>query len=298
MAKKSGLGRGLDSIFSENEIEDRALSSGEVTKLRLAMVEPRADQPRQTFDNEALAQLADSIAANGVLQPILVRPSTQPGYYQIIAGERRWRASKLAGMTEIPAVIVEADELHAAQYALIENLQREDLDAWEEAAAYDRLIRSYGLSQEEVAQGLGRSRSAIANALRLLELPENIVSLLRERKLTAGHCRALLGLRDRGAMNSLAQKIVNRNLSVREAEAAVKAANRAYQSAMRAAEAPAEGVQVDYLAELETRATSLIGRRLRIQPGRRKNVVSIEYQDEEDLEELLTRICGSDVIEH
>ncbi len=295
MAKKSGLGRGLDTIFNENAMEVQA--QGTVTNLRVSMVEPRPDQPRQNFDKEALAQLADSIAANGVLQPILVRPSTQEGFYQIIAGERRWRAARLAGLTEIPAIIVEADELRTAQYALIENLQREDLDAWEEASAYDRLISSYGLSQEELAQSLGRSRSAVANALRLLELPEAVTELLRSRQLTAGHCRALLGLRNKDDMFPLAQKIVSRNLSVREAEGAVRAANRAYQTSLRAASVSGT-VEVDYLAELETRATEMIGRRLKIQPGKRRNILSIEYQNEEDLEELLTRICGSGIIEH
>ncbi len=294
MAKKSGLGRGLDTIFNENAMEVQA--QGTVTSLRVSMVEPRPDQPRRNFDNEALAQLADSIAANGVLQPILVRPSSQEGFYQIIAGERRWRAARLAGLTEIPAIIVEADELRTAQYALIENLQREDLDAWEEAAAYDRLISSYGLSQEELAQSLGRSRSAVANALRLLELPEDVTELLRSRQLSAGHCRALLGLRRREDMLPLAQKIVSRNLSVREAETAVRAANRAYQASLRAAAEP-ETVQVDYLAELESRATDMLGRRLKIQPGKRRSILSIEYQNEEDLEELLTRLCGSGIIE-
>lgn len=295
MAKKSGLGRGIDAIWSDNNIEETA--RGEVQKIRISMIEPKLDQPRQNFDTEALSQLADSIAANGVLQPILVRASSQEGFYQIIAGERRWRASKQAGLTEIPVIIVEADELKAAQFALIENLQREDLDAWEEAAAYNKLIHDFGLSQENVAGALGRSRSAIANSLRLLDLPEEVTELLRARKLTAGHCRALLGLRDRTKMLPLAEKAVNRNLSVREVESAVKTLNRAYLAEVRASGADEEGVRVDYLAELETKATSLIGRRLRIQTGKRRRIVSIEYQNDEDLEDLLLRICGEEIIE-
>lgn len=295
MAKKSGLGRGIDAIWSDNNIEETA--RGEVQKIRISMIEPKLDQPRQNFDTEALSQLADSIAANGVLQPILVRASSQEGFYQIIAGERRWRASKQAGLTEIPVIIVEADELKAAQFALIENLQREDLDAWEEAAAYNKLIHDFGLSQEDVAGALGRSRSAIANSLRLLDLPEEVTELLRARKLTAGHCRALLGLRDRTKMLPLAEKAVNRNLSVREVESAVKTLNRAYLAEVRASGADEEGVRVDYLAELETKATSLIGRRLRIQTGKRRRIVSIEYQNDEDLEDLLLRICGEEIIE-
>lgn len=290
MSKKSGLGRGLDAIFSENEITE---SSGGVTKLRISQIEPRADQPRRNFDSESLSQLADSIAQNGVLQPVLVRASTQTGFYQLIAGERRWRASKMAGMNEIPAIVVEADELKSAQYALIENIQREDLDAWEEASAYERMIREFGLSQEELAQSLGKSRSAVANALRLLDLPEEIVEMLRDGQLTAGHCRALLGLKDPEVMLPLATKIVSRNLSVRETEAAVRRANR------RTAETTdvKTGVEVDYLAELESRATSLIGRRLKIQAGKRRSVISIEYQNEDDLEELLIKLCGSAIME-
>ena len=295
MAKKSGLGRGLDNIFSDNELEDAA--RGEVQRIRLSLIEPKPNQPRQNFEGEALAALADSIAENGVLQPILVRPSVQDGFYQIIAGERRWRASKMAGLSDIPAVVIEADELKAAQFALIENIQREDLDAWEEAAAYQRLIDEFGLSQEELAARLGRSRPAIANTLRLLDLPEEIVALLRERRLTAGHCRALLGLRDPSRMMPLAQKAMNRNLSVREIEAAVKTANRAYLAEMRASGKDSEAVFVDYMAELEARATTLIGRRLQIQCGKRKKIISIEFQNNDDLEDLLTRICGGNIMD-
>lgn len=292
MAKKMSLGRGLDSIFGDNEIETK---QNEVQKVRIGMIEPKADQPRQHFDNEALSQLADSIAAHGVLQPILVRPSSQAGFFQIIAGERRWRASKLAGLSEIPVIVVDADELQTAQYALIENLQREDLDAWEEGAAYERLIRDFGLTQEEVAVKLGKSRSAVANSLRLLDLPEEVIDLLRRKELSAGHCRTLLGLKDREQMFPLAQKAILRSLSVRDLEKAVKAANRKSQT-----EEGMEvdgGVRVDYLAELEKRATSLIGRRVGIQSGKRKKILSIEFQDDADLEELLTKLCGSEIIE-
>ncbi len=289
---KKGLGSGLDALFGG----DLPPAEENLRSLPISKVEPGEHQPRESFDGEKLEALADSIRSHGVIQPITVR-RLEGDHYQIIAGERRWRAARLAGLTEIPAIIVEADELRTAQYALIENLQREDLDAWEEASAYDRLISSYGLSQEELAQSLGRSRSAVANALRLLELPEAVTELLRSRQLTAGHCRALLGLRNKDDMFPLAQKIVSRNLSVREAEGAVRAANRAYQTSLRAASVSGT-VEVDYLAELETRATEMIGRRLKIQPGKRRNILSIEYQNEEDLEELLTRICGSGIIEH
>lgn len=295
MAKKMSLGRGLDSIFGDNEIQTK---DSQVQKIRIGMIEPKADQPRQHFDNEALSQLADSIAVHGVLQPILVRPSSQAGFYQIIAGERRWRASKLAGLSEIPVIVVDADELQTAQFALIENLQRVDLDAWEEAAAYNKLICDFGLTQEDVSVKLGKSRSAVANSLRLLDLPEDVVELLRSKQLSAGHCRALLGLRDKEHMFSLAQRAVLRNLSVREVETAVKAANRIYLAQMRDEKKDEpQGVQVDYLAELEKRATSLIGRRVGIQSGKRKKILTIEFQTNDDLEELLTKLCGSEIIE-
>ena len=296
MAKKNGLGRGMNQLWDDNSIEETA-ANGEVQKIRISLIEPKLDQPRQNFDAEALSQLADSIAANGVLQPILVRNSTQEGFYQIIAGERRWRASKQAGLTEIPAIVVDADELKAAQFALIENLQREDLDAWEEAAAYNALLHNFGLSQEDVASSLGKSRSAVANSLRLLDLPDEIADFLRTKKLSAGHCRALLGLRDKSKMLSFAERAVNRNLSVREVESAVKTANRAYLAEMRAAGEEDTEVKVNYIADLENRATAIIGRRLRIQPGKRKKIISIEYQNDRDLEELLEKLCGKGIIE-
>ena len=292
MAKKMSLGRGLDSIFGDNEIETK---DSQVQKVRIGLIEPKADQPRQHFDNEALSQLADSIAIHGVLQPILVRPSSQAGFYQIIAGERRWRASKQAGLTEVPVIVVDADELQTAQFALIENLQREDLDAWEEAVAYSRLMRDFGLTQEEVSGKLGKSRSAIANALRLLDLPEDVADLLRSKQLSAGHCRALLGLKDKEQMFALANRAVLRNLSVREVEAAVKAANRTRKAEITPADDTV--VRVDYLAELEKRATSLIGRRVAIQAGKRKKILTVEYQTNEDLEELLLKLCGNEIIE-
>lgn len=292
MAKKMSLGRGLDSIFGDNEIETK---DSQVQKVRIGLIEPKADQPRQHFDSEALSQLADSIAIHGVLQPILVRPSSQAGFYQIIAGERRWRASKQAGLTEVPVIVVDADELQTAQFALIENLQREDLDAWEEAVAYSRLMRDFGLTQEEVSGKLGKSRSAIANALRLLDLPEDVEDLLRSKQLSAGHCRALLGLKDKEQMFALANRAVLRNLSVREVEAAVKAANRNRKAEITPADDTV--VRVDYLAELEKRATSLIGRRVAIQAGKRKKILTVEYQTNEDLEELLLRLCGNEIIE-
>ena len=286
MAKKTGLGRGLDFIFDDNSIESDG--SG-VTSLRISDVEPKSDQPRKNFDNEALSQLADSIAANGVLQPILVR-EVGSGFYQIIAGERRWRASKLAGLTEIPAIVMEADDLKTAQIALIENIQREDLNAYEEAKAYRALIDQFELTQEEVAGRLGKSRSSIANSLRLLDLPEEISDLLQGDKLSAGHCKALLGLRDRSKLRALAEKIINNNLSVREAEALVRKANKPEKN-----ENEIEPLKVDYVAELEKKVTGLTGRYCKIQTKGQRKPVSIEYGGDGDLEKLLSILCGKDI---
>lgn len=291
MAKKPALARGLDSIFSDNTPSDGG--SGGVLKLRISDVEPKSDQPRKDFDPEALSQLADSIAANGVLQPILVREVGSGGMYQIIAGERRWRASKLAGLLEIPAIVMDADDLTTAQIALIENIQRTDLNPYEEACAYRDLAKGFGLTQEEVSARLGKSRSAVANSLRLLDLPDPVAELLRSGELSAGHCRALLGLKDRSNMEELAKKIVAKNLSVRETEAAVRALNKARPKK----EEDDEKVRVDYTNELERRVTDLCGRYCRITSKGRRKTVTVEYGGEDDLEELLSAICGKNITE-
>lgn len=293
MAKNKGLGRSLDFILSDAAPEAAA---GGITTLRISDVEPRSDQPRKFFDSEALSQLAESIAANGVIQPIIVRRG-EDGYYSIIAGERRWRASKLAGLTEIPCIIKEADELEAAQIALIENIQREDLNSYEEAKAYSALINQFSLSQEEVARRLGKSRSAIANSLRLLDLPEEISELLKADKISAGHCRALLGLRDKSMMAPLANKIVHRNLSVREAESTVKTLNAASSKGEKPSIHEASGVNVNYLADLERKATDMLGRRCRISGGKSRRVIQIEYTDNADLESILVGLCGKEIID-
>lgn len=289
MAKKPALARGLDVVFSDNTPMS---AEGGITKLRIFDVEPKSDQPRKDFDTEALSRLADSIAANGVLQPVLVRERAG-GMYQIIAGERRWRASKMAGLTEIPAIVMEADDLLTAELALIENLQRENLNPYEEAEAYRALIDSFDLTQEEVAAKIGKSRSAIANSMRLLELPDSIADYLRDGTLTAGHCRALLGLRDKSAIDTLANRVVARNLSVRETEAAVKAMNKARPKN----DDEIEPLRVDYVAELERRVTGLSGRYCKITSKGKRKTVTLEYSSEEDLEELLGTICGSKIAE-
>ena len=290
MGKMKGLGRGLDSIFVDNAVEEETGSG--VRTLRMAEIDPKADQPRKNFDVEALSQLADSIAANGILQPILVRETGDR--YEIIAGERRFRAARLAGLSEIPALVLEADDEAAAKYALIENLQREDLNPYEEAAAIRKLMDEYGLSQEQVAGSIGRSRSAVANALRLLDLPEDAVKLVTDGTLSAGHARTLLGLLDKGQIGDVARKCVQSALSVRELESLVKKLNRLYTQQRDAMEddAGAGEVVVDYFASLENRFTSATGRRVKITETRNKKVLQLEYRDNEDLEELLRSLAG------
>ncbi|MBQ8641338.1 MAG: ParB/RepB/Spo0J family partition protein [Clostridia bacterium] len=300
MAKAKGLGRGLGAIFDDNEFTEETAGDG-VRMLRISSVDPKADQPRKNFEPEALAQLADSIAANGVLQPILVRQTGER--YEIIAGERRFRGAKLAGLAEIPALVLDADDLTAARYALIENLQREDLNPYEEAVAYDRLMREFGLSQEEIAGQLGKSRPAVANALRLLDLPEEVVKMLVDGVLTAGHGRTLLGLKDRNQIVPLANRCVSRNLSVREMEQVVKQANRIWAAEQAALEKAVETagdapVQVDYFASLENRFTSVTGRQCKITETRNKKIFQVEYRDNEDLEELLKHLAGSDFLDN
>ena len=292
MAKKRSFNeaRGLDNLFSENE---HSSQSGGVTKLRLSDVEPKADQPRKNFDPEALESLASSIAREGVIQPILVR-AVHGGMYQIIAGERRWRASKLAGLTEIPAIIIEADELHTAELALIENLQRENLNPYEEAEAYRMLMASFDLTQEEVSERVGKARASVANTLRLLDLPEAVAKLLCDGSLSAGHARALLGLKKADDMLPLAQKIIAEKMSVRETEASVRSLNKTKK------EKPAQTadtVSVDYVAELEKRVTGLSGRYCKINTKGSRKTVTIEYGGEGDLEALLSAVCGAKITE-
>lgn len=295
MAKNKGLGRGLDAIFLDNAVDNDGEAKNGVLSVSISQIDPKIDQPRRTFDSESLAGLADSISANGVLQPILVRKVDDR--YEIIAGERRFRASKLAGLSEIPVIVLEADDLAAAKFALIENLQREDLNPYEEARAYSMLMKEYRLSQEEISLQIGKSRSAIANSLRLLDLPDEIVRMLVEGLLTAGHGRALLGLRDKSQMIPLAERCVNRNLSVRDVEAAVKAANKLYGQEQQENEAEEVGVQVDYIHSLETRFTNFTGRRCKISATKNKKTFQLEYRDNEDLEELLKKLAGAGIFE-
>ena len=279
LASQKGLGKGLGAIFEDFDDSSPA-GSNPYQLLPLHKVEPNPDQPRQDFDEEELQQLADSIAVHGVIQPLTVRllPS---GYYQIIAGERRWRASRLAGLNEIPAVVIEADDKKATELALIENLQRQDLNPVEEALGYQSLIADYGLTQEETAKSVGKSRPAVANALRLLQLCPEVLEILRTGKLTAGHARAVLTLNTPKKQISAAQKISALGLSVRQAELLCK--NMAKEPAP-VVEAP---LAVDYVAECEKSLSKHLGRGVKIVNGKRKGRFELEFYGQEDLQVLL-----------
>ncbi|MBP3369146.1 MAG: ParB/RepB/Spo0J family partition protein [Clostridia bacterium] len=294
--KTSGLGRGFYDIFNDNVLEGK---SGAAEMLRISDIEPRRDQPRKTFARESLEVLADSIASYGVLQPIIVRENeAAEGTYEIIAGERRWRAAKMAGLSEIPAVIFDGDDLRAAQVALIENIQREDLNPVEEAMGYGALIDKFGLTQDQVAKQVGKSRSAVTNMLRLLDLPDEVLEMLRIGEITAGHARALLGLDDDEEILPLANRIVAQNLSVREVENSVKRINAL---ANRKDEKPDEDKthpQIKlHMKELERRAMSALGRKVRISRSSRKKVVELTYDNDEDLESLLRSLCGTTIFD-
>lgn len=291
---KKGLGRGLDSIFADNYIEVAAKEEG-IQTLRISQIEPKADQPRKHFDEEALLELSDSIKAHGLLQPIIVRESSA-GYYQIIAGERRWRATKLAGLTEIPAIVMQADALEAAEIAIIENIQREDLNAYEEASAYRALMDQYSLTQEEVAEKVGKSRSAVANTMRLLELPDDVLEMLKTGDISAGHARALLGLKNKDIIVDTAEQILVRSLSVRDTELLVKKLNKEFEKGEVVKEESDE-IEVDYIKDLEKKAMHLTGKRVRIKNNGKVSTVEIDFYGNDDLEDILVKLCGKDIIE-
>lgn len=294
MAKKqAGLGRDLYSLFDDNFIENKK-NAGVI--LKISDIEPRKDQPRKNFERESLEALADSISTYGVLQPIIVRENSSfPGTYEIVAGERRWRAAKMAGLSDIPAVVLSGDELQMAQVSLIENLQREDLNPVEEAAAYMALIDKFGLTQEQVAKQIGKSRSAITNTLRLLDLPDEVLELLRSGELSQGHARALLGLNDKETIKSLAAKIVAKQLSVREVEMLIKKLNSSPAETDEEESLLLEGVNHRniYMKELERRLMESLGRRAKISYTPKKKVLELTFDSDEDLETLLTAICGA-----
>lgn len=288
--KNSGLGRGLDAIFLENTLEkEEENKENQISLLKISLVDPKSDQPRKNFDKNALEELAESIAQNGLLQPILVREYGM-GRYQIIAGERRFRASKIAGLTEIPAIVLDKDDRKAAEIALIENIQRENLNPIEEAMAFRALAEEYQLTQEELSMKVGKSRSAIANSTRLLDLPDEVLALVASGELSAGHGRTLLGLKSREAMLPLAESVIVNDLSVRQLEEAVKRANKTKRVEKEEEPLPL----VDYFRELEVRLQTHLSRKVKIEEKGRKKTLTLYYEDNEDLDELLLSLCGKD----
>lgn len=276
---KPALGKGMGAIVSANKLDD---VSRETSTLRISLIEPNSKQPRKAFEEEALKELADSIKKFGVLQPLLVAKSGRT--YKLIAGERRWRAAKLAGLKEVPVVIKDLNDREAAEVALIENLQREDLNPVEEAMAYDSLIREFGLKQEDVAEKVSKSRSYVTNSLRLLKLEKDLLSLMAEGTLTAGHARALLSVADKASRKKLAERIVKEGLSVREAEKLSKAPEKKA--------APAKKKKTDiYAADAAKTLSESLGTKVSIVPGKGgRGKIEIEYYSADGLNDLIERL--------
>ena len=279
MKRPSGLGRGLSALLDDPNL-DFTQQNGAVTTLPIHRVEPNPHQPRREFDPEAMQALADSIAEHGLIQPLSVR-EMEGGYYQIIAGERRWRAARQAGLSEVPVLIVEADDRKVMELALVENLQREDLNPMEEAAGYRTLMEEYGLTQQEIAQKLGKYRPAVANALRLLSLSDELAELVRNGTLSPGHARALLGMRSEKLRQQAAQRIIALQLSVRQAETLCKNLDKPRE------EKKSDPLEVDYVAECERSLSRRLGRKVRIVNGKRKGRFELEFYGQEDLNRLL-----------
>lgn len=280
---KKGLGGGLSNLFGDDAAaslsENGAADS--ITQLTLTKIERNPNQPRKKFDQQTLEELAESIRLHGVITPITVRHGEKDGYYQIIAGERRWRAARLAGLKEIPAMVLEAGEGEVMELALIENLQRQDLNPIEEAEGYDRLIQQFGLTQEEVANRVVKSRSAVANALRLLGLPDEVRTMVADGKLSGGHARAVLAVSDEDKRVEAARQMVG--MSVRQAEALAKRLNK--KPSVKPPQP--EAFSVDYVADVEKELESVLGRKISIQQGKNSGQLTLEYYGADDLERLI-----------
>ncbi len=274
--KKSGLGRGLGSLLADNSLEET--SGAQAVKLNLMDIEPNKDQARKIFDEAALSELADSIARHGVLQPLLVRPMIGGGY-QLVAGERRWRASRIAGLTQVPVVIKELTDTEAAVISLIENLQREDLNPVEEALGYASLIKDFCLTQEEAAERVGKSRPAVANALRLLKLPEAVLDMIRENRLSAGHAKVLASLDDEKLIISTAEFIVEKRLSVRETEKLVKSLTAEKKEPKKVP------TRHTFFDEVELSLNNSLGRKAKVitKNGKESGTLEIAFYDKDDL---------------
>ena len=273
--KKKGLGRGLDALMDDNSVE-----SGGAVKVKLIDIEPNREQPRKVFDEDALNELAESIAQHGVLQPLLVRPMMD-GSYQLVAGERRWRASRIAGLTEVPVVIKELTDSQVAEIALVENLQRENLNPLEEAYGYRELSDKFGYTQDEVSKVIGKSRSAVTNALRLLNLSDEVQELLNTGKLSAGHARAILTVPDENYQNELAKIVVKEELSVRETERLARNYVKTPTSGKKAKK------RNPYYDEIELALSDVLGRKVKVTKSSKKGSLEIEFFDDDDLKKLL-----------
>lgn len=282
MGKKGGLGSGLDALFRSDDAQPRREAE---TTLPISKVEPRSDQPRKAFDDVSLSELTESIRQYGLIQPITVR-KIDSGYYQIIAGERRWRAARAAGLTEVPVRILEADDRRAMELALVENLQREDLNPIEEARGYQTLMTEYGLTQEETAAAVGKSRPAVANALRLLGLSDAALALVEDGSLSAGHARALLPIRDAKQQQDAARTVIDKHLSVRQTEAL----------AARLAKEPAPAAQsrgvsnAEYVRAVEKELEDALGRKVRLVDGKNRGRIELEFYGAEDREKLIENL--------
>ena len=279
MASNKGLGKGLGALLGD--FSDETLEKSAYQMLPIYKVEPNPDQPRQDFDEEELQALADSIEIHGIIQPLTVRELSS-GYYQIIAGERRWRAARMANLSDIPAIVIEADDKKVKELALIENLQRQDLNSVEEAMGYQSLMQEYGLTQEDAAKRVGKSRPAVANALRLLNLNPEVLEMVRQGKLSAGHARAVLVLKTEKKQLEAAQKISVLGLSVRQAELLCK--NMAKETPVKK---EPEIFAVDYVAECEKQLSKHLGRGVKIVNGKRKGKFELEFYGQDDLQNLL-----------
>lgn len=276
-----GLGTGLGVLFGQDEENEK---DSQLLTLPISKVEPRLEQPREYFDQEALQELADSIAQYGLIQPITAR-KLDSGYYQIIAGERRWRAARLAGLQEVPVRVIEADDRRTAELALVENLQREDLNPVEEAKGYRTLMEEYGLTQEETAKSVGRSRPAVANALRLLSLSKPVLELLEKGELSAGHARALVPIQDGEKQLAAAKEVIDKALSVRKTE---QLAGRMCREDRQTGKEDSGGVKVDYCAEVSRQLSAALGRKVRLVDGKKTGRIEIEFYGADDREALIS----------
>ncbi|MCD7811043.1 MAG: ParB/RepB/Spo0J family partition protein [Ruminococcus sp.] len=279
---KGGLGAGLDTLFSDNTNEIQVKKT-----LRVSEIEPNRGQPRKNFSDEAIAALADSIREHGMIQPILVRPISTGGY-QIVAGERRWRAARMLGMDEVPVNIRELSDAEAMQIALIENLQRENLNPIEEAEGYSELIESYGMTQDKVAKMVGRSRSAVANAVRILSLPDEVRKMIENGELSVGHAKALLGFDDQELLVETARKAADGRMTVRQVE---RAAQKASEDSEKPEDSDSDRRIDNYFVEMEISLNERLGRKVKVDYGKNKGVLVLEFYDKEDLAAIAEKLA-------